>query len=578
MLLRSRAKTYLQQALKRGAINNAYQIRSYQSTAAIKSVEELLQDRNAVLTLPTGTGKTVICGMAAALFLTERPDSRVLFTAPRRALLSQLHDRSRWLNPTFPIRLVGANPREDGRHVRASFDYARIVFGMPEFLSNRLGDGTLDDAIASQVGLVIVDEFDHFLTLRYLARNVAVNFHDALNGLLDQLPQHCRLLLVSATTPELAEVDIAADVETQVDATAQAAFRRFLDAGLEPAYVSIPERYYVDFIPHAEIIAVAIDDPDVRALDEAIDEEIGLMLNWISGALGFPIDPVYVLPRLSQIRSGQLPLSPGFPRRFSDNVSGLLGRLQWLSHLADFLYEDMARDTGWQFEETFRWDRELESRIPATVRRIIDPPREGDVIPMHAQLRGKADGLYRILDRHPCESGVIFFRNIRILDRFAEELRAEGRTIVVVNGSQSPADNDRALARFRAGTNVLLLITRDTGKRGLDLPEADFAVFYSPKSREDVTWQEVSRIRSTLRDKKNTYILFYAETGEQTKMATMITALERTSHSKDIRTVPLADLGNVPSRAVVIEAVAEAGDPLVSKLITAARRRSSTST
>jgi superfamily II DNA or RNA helicase len=545
MLQRSRATAFLKQALKRGGINNVYEVRSYQSTAAIRSVDELLQDRHAVLTLPTGTGKTVICGMAAALYLTERPDSRVLFTAPRRALLSQLHERSRWLNPTFPIRLVGADPREDGRHVRASFEYARIVFGMPEFLSNRLGDGTLDGAIASEVGLVIIDEFDHFLALRYLARSVAVSFHDALKSLLDQLPAHCRLLLVSATTPEIADPDVAADVDTKVDATAQAAFRQFLDTRLEPAYVSIPQRYYADFIPHAEIIAVAI----------------GLMLNWISGALGFPIDPVYVLPRLAEIRARRLPLSPGLPRTFPQNVAGLLGRLQWLSHLADFVYEDMARDTGWHFEDTFRWDRELENRIPAAVRRVVDPPRDGDVIPMHAELHGKADGLYRILDRHLCENGVIFFRNIRILEVFAEKLRAKGRTIVVVNGDQSPGDNDRALARFRTGSNMLLLITRDTGKRGLDLPEAEFAVFYSPKSREDVTWQEVSRIRSTVHVKKNTYILFYERTGEQTKMNTMITALERTSHSKDVQVVAPGELQDLPSRSIVVDAVAGAPGP-----------------
>lgn len=553
MLLRSRAKSFLEQALKRGAVNNAYQIRSYQSTSAIKSVAELLQNHNAVLTLPTGTGKTVICGMAAALFLKERPKATVLFTAPRRTLLSQLHDRSRWLNPTFPSRLVGADPREDGRHVRASFDYARVVFGMPEFLSNRLGDGTIPNDMTAQIGLVIIDEFDHFLTLRYQARGVVVTFHDALVGLLARLPQRARVLLVSATTPEAAPVDAAADVETQVDTTAQAAFRRFLDTSLKPAYVSIPQRYYAEFIPHAQIIAVAISDLYVRALDQAIDEETSLMLNWISGAVGFPIDPVYVLPRLTQIRAGHMALAPGYRREFAPLVSGLLGRLQWLSHLSDFVYEDMARDTGWYDEETFRYDAELQRRIPATVRRVDDPPRTGDQITMHAEFRGKADNLNRILARHVEERGVIFFRNVRILDLFAGKLAAEGRTAVIVHGRQSTAENDRALVRFRASNNMLLLITRDTGKRGLDLPEADFAIFYSPKSREDVTWQEVSRIRSTLRDTKNTYILFYSGTGEEAKMAAMIRALERTSHSKDIRTVDAAGLDNLSSRATNAE-------------------------
>jgi superfamily II DNA/RNA helicase len=225
----------------------------------------------------------------------------------------------------------------------------------------------------------------------------------------------------------------------------------------------------------------------------------------------------------------------------------MLGRLQWLSHLPDFVYEDMARGTHWDIVETFRYDAELLGRIPVTARRVADPPRTGGQITMHAEFRGKADSLYRILSRHPRERGVIFFRNVRILDLFAERLTAEGRTVVIVHGGKPSSENDRALARFRGGNDMLLLITRDTGKRGLDLPEADFAVFYSPKSREDVTWQEVSRIRSTLRDKKNTYILFYSGTGEEAKMATMVKALERTSHSKDIRTVSAMGLDNLPA-------------------------------
>ena len=124
----------------------------------------------------------------------------------------------------------------------------------------------------------------------------------------------------------------------------------------------------------------------------------------------------------------------------------------------------------------------------------------------------------------------------------AARLRAEGHDAVIVHGGQSPTENDRSLDRFRAGQNPLLLITRDTGKRGLDLPEAEFAIFYSPKSRDDVTWQEVSRIRSTLKNRKNTYILFYSHTGEAAKMDRMMAALQETTHSKDIRTIAAAAL------------------------------------
>jgi superfamily II DNA/RNA helicase len=539
MLERRRVKAFLEQALARGAGNNHYEPRAYQSTAAAKSVDELLTNRHAVLTLPTGTGKTVICGMTAALFLSERPEARIIYTAPRRTLLSQLHERSRWLNPTFPIRLVGADPRENDRHVVASFNYARIVFGMPEFLSNRIAARVVPEELVRKTNLLIVDEFDAFLTLRYLARGIAVTFHDALRNLVAVLPPTFRLLLVSATTPEVAVASDTADVHAKIDVSAQTAFRQFLDSTFYPTYVTIAPRFYSDFIPHAQIIAVAVEDASVRNLDEAIDDEVRLLINWISGEVGFHIDPTYVLPRLTQIRAGHLALTPrgSRERNGSDVLAGLLGRLQLMSHLPDFLYEDMAKDFAWSVVETLCFDAELEERcIPVTARRIDEPAKEGGQIVMRAEPKAKFDAFFHILALHPGERGVIFFRNIRILTAAVARLSNEGHRMVVVHGEQTLTDNDQALARFRAGRDMLLLITRDTGKRGLDLPEADFAVFYSPKSREDVTWQEVSRIRSTLRDRKSTYILYYAHTGEAAKMEAVIEALERTSHSKDIRT------------------------------------------
>lgn len=518
------AKAFLQGALSRGATIQRYEPRAYQSEAATKAAVELLAKRHAVLTLPTGTGKTVICGMTAALFLRDRPGARVIYTAPRRTLLSQLQERSRWLNPTFPTRLVGADPREDDRHVVASFHYARIVFGMPEFLSKRIDAHLIPRSVGKQLTLLIVDEFDAFLTLRYLARGVSVTFHEALENLIGAMPPSCRFLLVSATTPERVVAESVADIEAQLDASTQTAFRNFLDASFNPSYVTIDPKHYADFIPHAQIIAVEVHDASIIELDRAIDDEVSLLLNWISGSVGFHLDPAYVLPRLTQIRAGHLGLRPGGQRSQSNEVAGLLGRLQLMSHVPDFLYEDMAKGFEWIFEEASRFDRELKNRIPVTSRRVVAPPKEHGQIVMRPEPHGKFRALFLILARHPRQRGVIFFRNIRILNAAAARLASEGHATVQVHGEQTPAANDGALARFRNGRDMLLLITRDTGKRGLDLPEADFAIFYSPKSRDDVTWQEVSRIRSTLRDRKNTYILFYGGTGEARKMAAVIEA------------------------------------------------------
>ena len=153
---------------------------------------------------------------------------------------------------------------------------------------------------------------------------------------------------------------------------------------------------------------------------------------------------------------------------------------------------------------------------------------------MRPRLRNKFDALLKILALHAGQRGVIFFRHIKVLREALSNLQSRHKVIATVHGERSASENDNALSIFRRQRGALLLITRDTGKRGLDLPEADYAIFYSPKAREDVTWQEVSRIRSTVRNIKETYILYYLHSGEEKKMNTMIDALVKTSHSKDI--------------------------------------------
>ncbi|UAL10153.1 DEAD/DEAH box helicase [Caulobacter segnis] len=547
MLARRAAGAYLKEALGRGASLNPYEVRTYQVTAAFKAATQLCNGHNAVLTLPTGTGKTVICGMTAALFKQARPDARVVITAPRRTLLSQLHARSRWLNPTASTAIVGADPRQDDRFVRAAFHHVPIVFGMPEFLTRRLQRRVVPQDQVASIGLVIVDEFDAFLTLRYLAKGVVAGFHEAFAELRAAIPDDCRLLLVSATTPEASSPDPGASLDRRQEVSAQVAFRSFLDEALNPEYVTISPRYYEAYIPHAELAFVAVDDLEVRDLDQAIDDDVSLTINWISGAIGAWIDPTYVLPRLPIILSGRMGLFPGGPKLAGDGpLKGLLGRLLFLSHLPDFIYEDMAEGVTWRIEETTRFTSELDARMRTTEKRIqASIPDKPDAPIRRPKLGAKFAALEKILARHADERGVIFFRYVRVLEAAALALRGQGWNLLVVHGERSLQDNDAALATFRATPGMLLLITRDTGKRGLDLPEGDFAVFYSPKAREDVTWQEVSRIRSTIGSPKQTYIMFYAQTGEAEKTANMLEALERTTHSKAIKIITVSDLTTV---------------------------------
>jgi hypothetical protein len=486
--------------------------------------------------------------MVAHLLLGAKRERRIVFTAPRRTLISQLAKRTRWLNPVHPTHAVGIDGYSRAIDVRSAFALAQIIFGMPEFLARRLTNETVAGNRRQQIAFIIVDEFDAFLAFKYGSRTMSAVLYEDLEALIDAVGGSPRFLLMSATTPEARPESGGStqpDEESSHDLDAMLAFRSLIDARFKPEYVSIDQRRYARHIPHAEIIRVDVDDKDVRVLDSALSSEIGLLLNWISGAVGFPVAAEYVLPRLEGIIAGRFGLSPHGPKvRKQDSVlKGLLSRLQLMSHCGDFLFEDMFHGFKAFVADTFVYDSEFVSRIPAAKARIEPPERVSrkirrrvvQNIEAHPEPREKVLTLERIVSSRKNEHGVLFFRYVRILDEMSKRLRASGYELAVVHGAQKQTKNDSELERFRKRRANLLLITRDTGKRGLDLPEADYAVFFSPKGRDDVTWQEVSRIRGTIMHEKASYFLCYAGTAESVKMDRMLSTLTQSARSTNVR-------------------------------------------
>jgi superfamily II DNA or RNA helicase len=111
VLSRTDSERAILQALRTAASNGFhYERRPYQITVAHRAAKALSQGRHVILTLPTGTGKTLIAGMVASLHLHTNPEDIVLVTAPRLVLLSQLATRTRWLSGTFPATALGIPP------------------------------------------------------------------------------------------------------------------------------------------------------------------------------------------------------------------------------------------------------------------------------------------------------------------------------------------------------------------------------------------------------------------------------------------------------------------------------------
>jgi len=202
----------------------------------------------------------------------------------------------------------------------------------------------------------------------------------------------------------------------------------------------------------------------------------------------------------------------------------------------DFLSEDLFGFFG--VREGFLKRLRRESWVLESYKadRLLD---ERPVVYEHrryaVELRQKAAWVSEAVAARPTEKGVVFTRTIRLGLALIERFEASKADVAFVHGELSGDDRRDAMEKFTRGDTNILVITRDTGKRGLDLPMADYGVFYSPKSRETTVWQELSRIRSNVTKTKDSFFLLYAGTPDENKCAKLFDDMMASGRDYDIR-------------------------------------------
>ncbi len=124
--------------------------RSYQLLIFEKSKE-----KNALVVLPTGLGKTVIAVLASAYRLNKNPDSQVVLLAPTKPLVNQhmqVFKELIQLEPEQMMLLTGeVSPAERER----AWSYAKVIFATPQTVYNDMVTGRFN---LKNISLIIFDE------------------------------------------------------------------------------------------------------------------------------------------------------------------------------------------------------------------------------------------------------------------------------------------------------------------------------------------------------------------------------------------------------------------------------------
>jgi ATP-independent RNA helicase DbpA len=166
---------------------------------------------------------------------------------------------------------------------------------------------------------------------------------------------------------------------------------------------------------------------------------------------------------------------------------------------------DKALELGFQKEMT-----EVIRSLPKGVKKVLTSATQGIEIPEFARMnspkeinflpkqkaialtqrkviandKDKLDALFRLICTVGDQPGLVFCNHRDAVERIADLLREQNISCDIFHGGLEQADRERALLKFRNGSNHLL-ITTDLASRGLDIPEIQNVIHYQlPKVEE----------------------------------------------------------------------------------------------
>lgn len=484
-----------------------FQPRAYQAVAARKAVKAVRSGNNALLLLDPGLGKTLV---AQVVFLTLRRRARprpfkALVLVPSRLLRDQHARAASWLVGDVRSLNLDASMARVPTRFREAFRSADWVVSTPRRLWNALDRDYQLRRLLRQIDLCVVDEFDAQAAEDMDAEGEPVGrLSQAATDLVDELARNgATFLCMSATT--------------------RAASREWFSR-LKLSVLTVPEDLIGDHAAFARIVVQGVDDARASMLDKDLSLIILDTLRLIrEAATGeFLEDPE--LDADSLIRQGSfvllgrrhhIYLGPPLRRRIpaDDQIRAYLGRLLKASSNRLALYEGRLEAVSMEtYERYVRDPVTLEHQKINCVKNIeyqrgVSPSRK--LATLVEIVKTKLYGT----------RGLVLVRNTDVNAFVTSRLRLEGLQVARMVGEMSDDERRRELREFENERCDTLVVNRGLGGRGFDLPKAQYAVFMSPKRSEETMWQELLRIRSTLRNPKEAVVLYYSESKEAEKMA-----------------------------------------------------------
>jgi len=439
--------------------SEVFEIREYQ-----KRIAETASEKNTLVVLPTGMGKTLIAVLVGTNRLEKYPESKILITAPTRPLNAQ-HKKSfeqfTIIDQEEIVLITGKINPEDREQL---YKKAKIIVATPQTIKNDVANGRLN---LENFSFVTFDEA-HRCVKDYAYNYVAKKYIEQ-----SKFP----LILGLTASPGSSATKIK---EIQENLFIEAVeIRSETDKDVEPYVKGIDKEWiYVDF------------PKEYQEIKSLLEEILKDQLFWLRDH--------HLIQTLKPSRKLLLMLQDRIAAIFKGKKNYSLIWAMMKTAMAIKLEHAIELLETQEISSLNEYLKKVEASKKRTDQLLIKDQRMKDVMKKSEELKDlrhpkmeKLKDLVKNLVKQKPEVKIIVFANYRstvekikniLLD---EGIKAEefiGQAMKEGKGLTQEQQIEK-LKRFR-DSEFNVLASTSIGEEGLDVPAVDYAIFYEPVPSE----------------------------------------------------------------------------------------------
>lgn len=489
---------------KRPGFEKSFEERPYQVEIVEKALQGLQNHTNPAVVLASGLGKTYTSLALAILFRKKYPDAkgRILIIVPSRLSLIVYKEHIAWADDFAKIITTDQESSSQLQGFDEQWTEMDILISNPRKLSSLVYRNAIPFNKLEDFGLVIFDGYHEIIDPFRNGDRPVDNHLDTLLAVLSILKRPMTFFCTHKRD------DL------------------FWDPILQPQKLEVQPDLAQGFVPHVIVKLMGIYDADIARRDRVLSRHLATNFNTIKQYVALHSKNQHTV-RIRQIVTQMRAIANGDKDKFFlyyRKLSPLIlpvdvplrhafERLVKIIDMRLLLFEDLLLD-----EDPAETLIEFNQLITAKGR----PRTYGSRINM----KGKILMVKEVVAEKGQKRGLIFCRNLEVCERLAGTFVTMGRNVSLIHRDIPEDEQHVRIKNFKRFKGSLLLMTRYMSARGFDIPEAEYAIFYSPKDKEQVMWEEISKVRSTWKDPKEIYLLYYKETGEEAKLNRLVWSMK----------------------------------------------------